>query len=137
MTVNKDVFADVVQFAKDIAKEGLTKGDFLEQFSCLLFLKMASESASRPLQPVRVIAEEYSWESLIRLDGPELESAYNSTLEHLSSKPGLIGVIFRQTKNWMTKPSQLKSLMTDLIGCENWSAMPAEERGKIYEFLIE
>ena len=40
---------------------GVNMYEYTEQLTYLLFLKMAEERATRPLNPERVVPEEYSW----------------------------------------------------------------------------
>ena len=131
------VLDDINKYAKELAKDGLTKSDFAEQLSCLLFLKMADESANRALKPERIIEDKYSWDSLRRLDGESLENFYDELIRELGKLPGQVGVIFRQAKNGITRPAQLKRLITDLVGAHNWSAMASGLRGAAFEGLIE
>jgi type I restriction enzyme M protein len=137
MKNQSDVFDEINKFAKELAKEGLTKSDFTEQLSCLLFLKMAEESATRSLKPERIIDEKHSWGSLNQRDGEDLEKFYEELVRDLGKQQGQVGVIFRHAKNNISRPAQLKRLITDLIGSHNWSGMPPRIRGEVCEGLIE
>ena len=121
---------------------GLSYGDYLEQITYLIFLKMIDER-SRPLysrmpgyQPPS-IPQEYSWAALASKEGEALEEHYSHTLEELGKDQSLLGLIFRKALNKIHEPAMLRRLIVDLIGNENWSAMEGDVKGKIYEGLLE
>ena len=69
--------------------DGLSYGDYVEQLTFLLFLKMAHERTQPPWNHPPVIPEDYSWPTLVELDGIPLEYHYRTTLENLSKEPGM------------------------------------------------
>jgi type I restriction enzyme M protein len=116
---------------------GVNMYDYTEQLTYLLFLKMAEERARRPLNPERVVPEEYSWSRLLGLSGEELEDAYNRILRGLASQPGVLGTIYRGAQNKITNASHLRTLIVDYIDTENWSAAGTDINGDAYEELLE
>ena len=68
--------------------DGVSYGDYLEQLTYLLFLKMDAENSMVGL-PTRLSAA-YNWASLTRLDGAELETHYRTVLTELGKVEGLI-----------------------------------------------
>jgi type I restriction enzyme M protein len=78
--------------------DGLSYGDYLEQLTFLLFLKMDGERV-RELGMASAIPEAFNWASLTKLDGDALESHYRTTLIELGRGSGLIPVIFRKAQN--------------------------------------
>ena len=78
--------------------DGMSYGDYLEQLTYLLFLKMDDERV-RDLGAPSAIPAEYAWASLTQLDGEALESHYRETLANLGRGSGLIPVIFRKAQN--------------------------------------
>jgi type I restriction enzyme M protein len=68
--------------------DGLSYGDYVEQLTYLLFLKMDDER--RKIGDASTIPDAYSWASLVNLDGNELESHYREILTHLGQGRGLI-----------------------------------------------
>lgn len=78
--------------------DGMSYGDYLEQLTYLLFLKMDDERA-RELGLPSAIPADYNWASLTRLDGDALETHYRNTLMNLGKGSGLIPVIFRKAQN--------------------------------------
>ncbi len=111
--------------------------EYTEQLTYLLFLKMAEERANRPLNPERVVPEEYSSQRLLGLSGEALEDAYNHMLRGLASQPGVLGAIYRGAQNKISNPSHLKTLILDYLDKENWSAAGADINGDAYEELLE
>ena len=81
--------------------DGMSYGDYVEQLTFLLFLKMADELAKPPYLPASgvgkhpsLIPKEYDWQSLLKKDGAELFDHYSYLLEELGKKTGLLGLIF-------------------------------------------
>ena len=101
--------------------DGLSYGDYVEQLTYLLFLKMAHERTSRRGTRSRRIPAGYDWPSLLDKDGPELEAHYTRPLNKLGSEPGLLGLIFRKAQNRIQDPAKLKRLIVDLIDGETWT----------------
>jgi type I restriction enzyme M protein len=117
--------------------DGLSYGDYVEQLTFLLFLKMADEQAQPLRGRVSQIPKEFDWNSLKDLDGEELENHYRRILAELGKKGGLLGVIFRKAQNKIQDPAKLKRLIVDLIGREQWMDIGADVKGDAYEGLLE
>lgn len=84
----------VWSFCNTLRDDGVGYGDYLEQLTYLLFLKMAQEY-TRPLYNRKLsIPKKYDWESLVDLKGAELESHYAELLRELSKEKGILGQIF-------------------------------------------
>jgi type I restriction enzyme M protein len=117
--------------------DGLSYGDYVEQLTYLLFLKMAHERTEPPrLEPSR-LPEGYDWPSLVSKSGPELEAHYVDLLARLGTEPGLLGLIFRKALNRIQDPAKLRRLIVDLIDAETWSGVDADVKGDAYEGLLE
>ncbi|HEU4973842.1 MAG TPA: class I SAM-dependent DNA methyltransferase [Baekduia sp.] len=124
-------------YCKVLRDDGLTYGDYLEQLTYLLFLKMAHERTQPPrIEPSRIPAG-YDWPSLEGKKGVELETHYTAVLQHLAQEPGLLGLIFRKAQNRIQDPAKLKHLISNLIGKETWSGLDADLAGDFYEDLLE
>src|SRR5205807_1795682 len=94
--------------------DGLSYGDYVEQLTFLLFLKMAHERTLPPWNQPSIIPEDYNWPSLVEMDGIPLEVHYRRTLETLSKEPGMLRVIFRKAQNKIQDPAKLKRLIAEL-----------------------
>lgn len=116
--------------------DGVSTIDYTEQLTYLLFLKMAHERATRPINPEHIVPEDCSWQRLLDADGEELESTYRYILEALAKHPGTLGVIFRKAQNKIQDPAKLKKLVVELIDHENWSATGVDIKGDAYEGLL-
>ena len=117
--------------------DGLSYGDYVEQLTYLLFLKMADEQSKPPFDRPAVIPTGYNWESLLKKDGEALETQYRHVLEALGKKTGLLGVIFRKAQNKIQDPAKLRRLVVDLIDKEQWTSLDADVKGDAYEGLLQ
>ena len=117
--------------------DGLSYGDYLEQLTYLLFLKMAHERTQPPYNQPSSIPAAYDWETLRAKDGDALENQYRHTLEELGKQPGMLGVIFRKAQNKIQDPAKLRRLVADLIDRERWTSLDADVKGDAYEGLLE
>ena len=121
--------------------DGMSYGDYVEQLTYLLFLKMADERSKPPFnlsgESPSPILKGYDWPSLLAKDGDELFDHYRHTLEKLGAEKGTIGLIFAKALNKFQDPAKLRRLVVDLIDGENWSAMGADVKGDAYEGLLE
>src|SRR5271165_1256141 len=79
--------------------DGLSYGDYVEQLTFLLFLKMAEEQTQPPYNKPSVVPAEYAWSTLKSKCGEALELHYKHTLEGLGKGTGMLGLIFRKAQN--------------------------------------
>jgi type I restriction enzyme M protein len=84
--------------------DGLSYGDYVEQLTFLLFLKMADEQSRAPFNKPSPIPEHFDWQSLLKRDGDELETRYRHVLESLGKEKGMLGVIFRKAQHTRSRP---------------------------------
>jgi type I restriction enzyme M protein len=115
--------------------DGMSYGDYVEQLTYLLFLKMDDENVHMVGKP-SAIPDEVNWNSLRGLDGDELEVQYRNILQALGQGGGLIPVIFRKAQNKIQDPAKLKRLV-ELIDSETWIGLDIDIKGEIYEGLLE
>ncbi len=115
----------------------MSYGDYVEQLTYLLFLKMAEERTKPPYSQPNEIPKRYSWSSLLKRDGDELFDHYRRLLKELGKEKSLLGLIFTKAQNKFQDPVKLRRLIVDLIDKENWSAMSADVKGDAYEGLLE
>lgn len=117
--------------------DGLSYGDYVEQLTYLLFLKMADEQTQGPFNRPSVVPGGLDWPSLVRLDGDDLEVRYRHILTELGKHPGMLGVVFRKAQNRIQDPAKLKRLIVDLIDKEQWMTLDADVKGDAYEGLLQ
>src|SRR5579871_1003173 len=117
--------------------DGLSYGDYVEQLTFLLFLKMADEQEQPPFNKSSPVPKGFGWRSLLKLDGDDLETHYRHTLEELGRRSGMLGTIFRKAQNKIQDPAKLRRLIVDLIDKEQWSSLGADVKGDAYEGLLQ
>jgi type I restriction enzyme M protein len=130
----------VWSLAHVLRDDGVSYGDYLEQITLLVFLKMAQEdyefAADMGIEARTNVPEEHSWAALRSLDGAALEGFYRSVLNTLGTQKGLLGTIFRKAQNKIQDPAKLKRVIT-MIDAESWRALDVDVKGDIYEGLLE
>ncbi len=131
---SEEITSKVWNYAHVLRDDGVSYGDYVEQITYLIFLKMADEREQGG-QQVKV-PDKYSWARLVKLDGDDLELQYRHTLENLGKKGGMLGAIFRKAQNKIQDPAKLERLIK-MIEKEQWSTLPADVKGDIYEGLLE
>jgi type I restriction enzyme M protein len=117
--------------------DGLSYGDYLEQLTYLLFLKMADEQTKPPFHRDSILPPGLDWSSLVQRDGDDLEVHYRHVLTELGKQPGTLGVIFRKAQNRIQDPAKLRRLIVDLIGQESWMILDTDVKGDAYEGLLQ
>jgi type I restriction enzyme M protein len=115
--------------------DGVSYGDYVEQLTYLLFLKMADEQV-RELGKAPLVPDDLGWPSLLGRDGEALETHYRHILAELGKGAGLIPVIFRKAQNRVQDPAKLRRLI-ELIDSETWIGLDMDVKGEIYEGLLE
>ncbi|MBS1647249.1 MAG: SAM-dependent DNA methyltransferase [Bacteroidetes bacterium] len=143
------IVSKVWNFANVLRDDGVGYGDYLEQITYLLFLKMADELNKPPYNKGLKFpklknaqgeenpkGETCDWQTLSQKRGLELETFYNQMLRSLGSEKGTLGQIFVKSQNKIQDPSKLLKIM-DMIDKEQWSMMGTDIKGKIYEGLLE
>ncbi|MGD8593736.1 MAG: type I restriction-modification system subunit M N-terminal domain-containing protein, partial [Gammaproteobacteria bacterium] len=92
-----EIVNKVWNYAHVLRDDGVGYGDYVEQITYLIFLKMADER-EKAGQQVQV-PNKYAWAKLVKLDGDDLELQYRHTLENLGIEGGMLGTIFRKAQN--------------------------------------
>jgi len=136
MNNSASIVSKVWSFCDLLRDDGVSYGDYLEQLTYLIFLKMAYEYSKPPYNRDIVIPPDYDWESLRTKRGAELETHYVQVLLELSKEKGIIGQIFTKSQNKIQDPAKL-SRVIQMIDNENWITMDADIKGDIYEGLLE
>src|SRR3954463_12008939 len=113
MTNPKALVDKLWNYCNVLRDDGLSYGDYVEQLTYLLFLKMADEQTRPPFNRDAIIPKNLDWASLLRLDGDELETHYRHILTELGKKKGMLGVIFRKAQNKIQDPAKLRRLIAD------------------------
>lgn len=127
---------NVTNLSNVLRDAGVSYGDYLEQITYLIFLKMADEYSKPPFNRDLGLPEDCSWSKLVGLSGDPLEQKYISILKTLGDKTGIIGEIFKGSQNKIDQPALLARSIK-MIGAENWSSLSADVKGDIYEDLLK
>lgn len=130
------IISRVWSFSTVLRDDGVTYGDYLEQLTYLIFLKMADEYSNPPYNRDLKIPEKYNWQTLIDKKGAELETHYINLLKELGKESGLIGQIFVKAQNKIQDPAKLYRIV-QMINSENWAILGVDVKGTIYEGLLE
>ena len=102
--------------------DGVSYGDYLEQLTYLIFLKMSDEYSHPPYKRNTGIPQGYTWSDMNTLKGAELEKQYKDTLEKLGEESGILGQIFKGAVNKIGNVAILYRVV-QMIDKENWVAM--------------
>lgn len=112
-----DIVNKLWGFCHTLRHDGIDYGDYIEQLTYLLFLKMAAER-SIELSMVEIMNEQgkkvkidCSWSTLVEKSGTELLNHYSSVLRALSRQSGLLGDIFTQAMPRFNNPVNLKKIL--------------------------
>ena len=126
----------VWNFCHTLRDDGVSYGDYLEQLTYLLFLKLAHEYAQEPYKRDTRIPKGYDWPSLTAKVGAPLEAHYLKVLQRLGQEPGMLGAIFFKAQNKIQDPAKLSRLV-QMINAENWISLDADTKGDLYEGLLQ
>ena len=130
------VISKVWGFCTTLRDDGVGYGDYLEQLTYLIFLKMADEYSRPPYNRKVAIPAEFAWPTLKNLKGAELETHYVTILLKLAGKPGLLGQIFTKSQNKIQDPAKLARIV-EMVDETQWIVLGADTKGEIYEGLLE
>jgi len=124
---------DVVQtlwgFCNTLRHDGINYGDYIEQLTYLLFLKLADEKGLD-------LPDDYDWPALRALSGTDLTDHYTATLRELGKQPNLLGSIFAGALSRFREPVNLKKLIGMLDEIE-WVTLDVDLKGEAYEGLLQ
>ena len=114
------IISKIWNMANVLRDDGVSYGDYLEQITYLLFLKMADEMNRPPYNKGlrfphlkdaegKEIAdgEMCDWETLTSKRGAELEAYYVQMLRSLATEKGMLGQIYTKSQNKIQDPAKL------------------------------
>ena len=130
------IISKVWSFCTTLRDDGVSYGDYLEQLTYLIFLKMADEYSQAPYNRDIGIPDGCDWGNLKKRRGAELEVHYVKTLLVLGGKSGILGQIFTKAQNKIQDPAKLSRLV-EMIDGTKWVTLGADVKGDIYEGLLE
>ena len=124
-----DIVGKLWGFCHTLRHDGIDYGDYIEQLTYLLFLKMIEEKGAE-------IPPEYSWAVLREKSGTELTDHYMTTLRKLGEKKGMLGDIYAGAMSRFSNPVNLKRLV-NLIDEVEWTGLNVDVKAAAYEGLLE
>ena len=130
------IVSRVWSFCTTLRDDGVGYGDYLEQLTYLIFLKMADEYARPPYGRDVGIPPGFDWQSLKSKRGAELEAHYIALLRELGARAGMLGQIFTKAQNEIQDPAKLHRLV-NMVDDTDWVSLDADVKGDIYEGLLE
>lgn len=130
------IVAKLWNYCNVLRDDGVSYGDYVQQLTNLLFLKMADEQTKPPFNKESIIPNGYDWNSLLEKSGDKLEVHYRHILETLAKESGLLGLVYRKSQNKIQDPAKLERLIK-LINEETWIGLDIDVKGEIYEGLLE
>lgn len=131
-----EIVSKVWGLCNPLRDDGVSYGDYLEQLTYLIFLKMSDEYSKPPYKRETGIPAGYTWSDMNILKGAELETQYKNTLEKLGEEKGILGQIFKGAVNKISNVSILYRVV-QMIDSEKWVAMSSDVKGEIYEGLLQ
>ena len=133
---SQEIVAKVWSFCHVLRDAGVSYGDYLEQLTYLIFLKMADEYANPPYNRDIGIPDGLDWPNLKKHRGAEIEAQYIKTLRELGQQKGMLGQIFTKAQNKIQDPAMLSKVI-NMIDKESWAQMGSKVKGDIYEGILE
>ena len=130
------IISKVWGMCNPLRDDGVSYGDYLEQLTYLIFLKMSDEYSKPPYKKETGIPQGYTWSDMSTLKGAELEDHYKATLEELAKQGGILGMIFAQASNKISNAAILYRIV-QMIDKEKWVSMSSDVKGEIYEGLLQ
>lgn len=130
------IISKVWGMCNPLRDDGVSYGDYLEQLTYLIFLKMSDEYSKLPYKKETGIPQGYTWSDMSTLKGAELEDQYKATLEELAKQGGILGMIFAQASNKISNAAILYRIV-QMIDKEKWVSMSSDVKGEIYEGLLQ
>src|SRR5262245_15151 len=125
--------SDIVQklwgFCHTLRHDGIDYGDYIEQITFLLFLKMADEKGV-------TVPKGRDWPTLRDQTGSDLLDFYTDTLRALAKTAGMLGDIYAEAQSRFNNAVNLKRLV-NLIDETEWTSLGKDIKAEAYEGLLE
>ena len=109
------IISKVWAMCNPLRDDGISYGDYLEQLTYLIFLKMSDEYSKPPYNRETGIPEGVAWSDMNTLTGAALETQYKKTLETLGQQSGILGQIFKGAINKVSNAAILYRIVQMII----------------------
>ncbi|UPT67178.1 MAG: type I restriction-modification system subunit M [Sphingobacteriales bacterium JAD_PAG50586_3] len=134
--MRSNIVAKIWSFCDTLRDDGVSYGDYLEQITYLLFLKMADEYSISNKKNDYNLPANCDWKSLLQTDVSQLINTYSNNLKTLGNAGGMLSKIFNGAQNKIHDQYKLKKLV-ELLNEENWISESVDVKGDIYESLLQ
>jgi type I restriction enzyme M protein len=124
-----DVANKLWGFCHTLRHDGIDYGDYIEQITYLLFLKMANEKDL-------TLPKGTDWAHLRQHSGTDLSDAYVDALRTLGRQPGILGDIYSGAQSRFSNPVNLKKLIS-LVDETEWTTLDVDVKAAAFEGLLE
>jgi type I restriction enzyme M protein len=124
-----DVAQKLWGFCHTLRHDGIDYGDYIEQITYLLFIKMAEE---RDVE----LPSGCEWDQLRKTSGTALTDRYVDILRTLGRQSGILGDIFSGSQSRFSNPVNLKKLIS-LIDETHWTELGVDVKAEAFEGLLE
>ncbi len=124
-----DVVGKLWGFCHVLRHDGIDYGDYIEQLTYLLFLKMADERGID-------LPERTDWQYLRKQSGTDLLDQYVEGLHILGKQPGILGDIYAGAQSRFGNPVNLQKLI-GLIDETEWTSLEVDIKAAAFEGLLE
>jgi type I restriction enzyme M protein len=124
-----DVAGKLWGFCHVLRHDGIDYGDYIEQLTYLLFIKMADERGIE-------LPTETDWPYLRKQRGTDLLDTYIEALRTLGKETGILGDIFSGSQNRFNNPVNLQKLI-GLIDETEWTSLDTDIKAAAFEGLLE
>ncbi len=137
-----DVVAKLWGYAGTLRHDGVDYGDYIEQLTYLLFLKMADEQGivlptyTHNALPGRDVEVPCDWPYLRQQSGTALTEHYGKVLVTLGKQAGILGDIFAGAMNRLANPVSLARLIGEVDATE-WTSLDVDVKAAAFEGLLE
>ncbi|MBZ5489884.1 MAG: type I restriction-modification system subunit M [Acidobacteriia bacterium] len=137
-----DIVGKLWGFCHTLRHDGIDYGDYIEQLTYLLFLKMADERGI-DLSETKYVAGngrdvvfDCSWPALEAQAGTALTDHYVAVLQALGKQKGLLGGIFAGALSRFNNPVNLRALI-GVIDETEWTELGVDVKAAAFEGLLE
>jgi type I restriction enzyme M protein len=138
-----DVVGKLWGFCHTLRHDGIDYGDYIEQLTYLLFLKMADERAIelpsyKDTDPLTGQTRDVSsdWPHLRSMSGSDLTEHYTKLLGALGRQKGILGDIYAGAQSRFANPVNLQKLIR-LIDETEWTSLEVDIKAAAFEGLLE
>lgn len=134
--VTNNIAQKIWSFCDTLRDDGVSYGDYLEQLTYLLFLKMANELSEPQYNKDYKIPKGCDWKTLLKTPPESLIFTYSNMLKTLAKSGGMLNKIFEGAQNKIHDHQKLKKLI-ELINEQDWVSESYDVKGEIYESLLQ